>query len=379
MKKPKIIIIGAGLVGLAQALALAQKDIQVVLIEEQKFVFSKEKMTARVSAINLSSIEFLRSLDIKTDQVPLTRLEKLVVWDDLTQAEIDFDAAMLGKAELGAIIENRELLRSLWLAVEQNKNIEIIYAEPQNLVLKAGQVELTLSNQQTLIAELIIGADGAQSWLRNTLNIEIKERSYHQKAIIACVENEKVHQNTGWQNFLNTGPLALLPLNNPHNCAIVWSSDDARALELMAMDESQFNIEINNAFGSRLGEIKLLSERQLFPLIMRHAKNYVLPHAVLIGDAAHSLHPLAGQGVNLGFMDAQSLAKHIDAKNPANFKNLRRYERERKAANTRMLFAMRGLRDLFASQNAVLVPARAWGLQALNKADFIKNALMECL
>lgn len=379
MKKPKIIIIGAGLVGLAQALAFAQKNIQVILIEEQKFIFSKEKMTARVSAINSSSIQFLKNLNLNIDELSPSRLEKLVVWDDLTQAEIDFDAAMIGVAQLGAIIENRELLRVLWLAVEQNKNIEIIYAAPQSLVLQADQVELILSNQQTLIAELIIGADGAQSWLRNTLNIETSERSYYQKAIIACVQVEKNHQNTGWQNFLSTGPLALLPLNNPHHCAIVWSSEDARALELMAMDELEFNIEINNAFGSRLGGIKLLSERQLFPLIMRHAKNYVLARVALIGDAAHSLHPLAGQGVNLGFMDAQSLAKHIDAKTPANFKNLRRYERERKAANTRMLCAMRGLRDVFASQNSLLVPARAWGLQALNKADFIKNALMECL
>lgn len=378
MKQRKTIIIGAGLVGLAQALALAKKNIQVVLIEEQKFVFPKEKFTARVSAINSSSIEFLKTLDIKMEELRLTRLEKLVVWDDLSQAEIQFDSAMLGTPQLGVIIENRELLGILWLAAEQNENIEIMYVAPKNLVVYANQLELTLSNGEVLEAELIIGADGAQSWLRSYLAMETAQRSYYQQAIIACVEIEKSHKNTGWQNFLTSGPLALLPLNNSHHCAIVWSSDDARALELMAMDQAQFNVEMNNAFGSRLGEIQLLSERQLFPLIMRHAKNYVMTRVALIGDAAHSIHPLAGQGVNLGFMDAQCLAQHMDAKTPANFKNLRRYERERKAANTRILCAMRGLRDLFASKNSLLVSARALGLQALNKADFIKNALMGC-
>lgn len=376
----KVIIVGAGLVGLAQALALAQKNIQVVLIEEKPFVFSKEKLTARVSAINASSIEFLKTLNVwdKVDKLRLSSLQKLVVWDDVTQAEIDFDAAMIAAKELGVIIENRELLRVLHEAAAQNENIEMIYAKPQGLNF-AEKAQLILSNQQMIEADLIIGADGAQSWLRNYLAIETVERSYYQQAIIACVETQKPHQNTGWQNFLNTGPLALLPLNNSHQCAIVWSSDTARANELMNCDEAQFNIEINNAFGARLGEIKTITERQLFPLIMRHAKNYVLPRAALIGDAAHSIHPLAGQGVNLGFMDVRCLAENMDVRNPANFKHLRRYERARKSANSAMLCAMRGLRDVFASQNSILVPARAFGLQALNKADFIKNQLMQQL
>jgi len=380
MKKQKIIIIGAGLVGLAQALALAQKNISVILIEEQGFVFSSEKRTARVSAINSSSIKFLKTLNIwdKVDGARFSSLQKLVIWDDLTQAEMDFDAAMIAAPELGVIIENRELRRVLFEAAEQNKNIQIIYAKPQELAISE-TVKLTLDNEQIIEAELIIGADGARSWLRNYLNIDTAERSYYQQAIIACVETKKAHQNTGWQNFLSTGPLALLPLNDPHQCAIVWSSDTARAQELMSCDESQFNIEINNAFGSRLGEINLVSERQLFPLIMRHAKNYLLPHVVLIGDAAHSIHPLAGQGVNLGFMDAKCLAENTDAKNPANFKNLRRYERTRKTANSAMLCAMRALRDAFASQDSLLVPARAFGIQTLNKADFIKNQLMQML
>lgn len=373
----KIIIIGAGLVGLAQALALAQKNAQVVLIEEKKFIFPSEKLTARVSAINSSSIEFLKALNIWDGIEParVSSLQKLIVWDDLTHAEIEFDAAQIAAKELGAIVENRELQRVLFASVEQFKNIEIIYAKPQKI---ENQI-LHLDNQQVIEAELIIGADGPQSWLRNYLNIETAERSYYQQAIIACVQIEKTHQNAGWQNFLNTGPLALLPLNNPHHCAIVWSSEELRAAELMNCGEAQFNLEINNAFGSRLGEIKLISERQLFPLIKRHAKNYVLPGIALIGDAAHSLHPLAGQGLNLGLMDAKCLAQYIDEKNSGNFKNLRRYERARKAANTNMLMAMQFLRDIFGSQNSLLVPARAYGLQALNKLDFIKNHLMQNL
>lgn len=380
LKNHDVIIIGGGMVGLAQAIALAQNDLQVAVVETQAHAFDvvAEPLTARVSAINLASIEFLQSINISLDAARIGILRKLTVWDDVTGAEIEFDCADINKNKLGVIVENRELVALLEQRAKR-LNIQFYLNDaPKQITIDENYAQLILHSDTMLQAKLIIGADGARSWVREQLQINTRERSYCQQAIICCLQTEKPHEFTGWQNFLTTGPLALLPLQDKNQCAIVWSNDDARAKELMQMNLADFTIELNNAFGARLGEITAITERNLFPLTMRHAQNYVHARVALIGDAAHAIHPLAGQGVNLGFADVVALTDKLGSgplvSDPIPlYKKLRQYERARKEANTLMLAAMRGFKELFGSKNSLVQQARAIGLKTINKFDFVKR------
>ncbi len=375
-----VIIIGGGMVGLTQAIALAQKNLSVAVIEAKPspaIVFNE--LTARVSAINLASIELLKSLTVwpQLRAQSLAPLRHLLVWDEATHTEMAFSASDLGQAQLGVIVENRALVQALQQVAQQQSGIYFFNAaQPQHVIINETAAQVELSDNKIITAALIIGADGANSWLRHQMNITTHERSYHQHAIICCVKTQQPHQATGRQVFLNSGPLALLPLHDKHHCAIVWSSDTTRFTELMTLDEASFSVELNNAFGDCLGDIALITQRQTFELVMRHAKHYVQPRLALIGDAAHSLHPLAGQGVNLGFADVSALTNSIDVTRPALFKNLRRYERQRKAANSLMLATMRGLRDVFSFTQPMCSQLRAFGMKTINQYALLKNKLM---
>ena len=274
----------------------------------------------------------------------------------------------------------------LWACCEQHPDITLqcpdtIQSAVSSRSKTNNTVTLTLNSGEILTADLLIGADGGRSWVRQQFNFPLLERAYQHDAIVAVIACEKPHWGCALQPFLPTGPLGVLPLANPHQVAIVWSADLARAEALVQLPEVDFNRELTNALQSRLGSMKLLSARQKIPLIMRHAKQYVMENVALVGDAAHTIHPLAGQGVNLGFQDALALTDEIiqaaAKKQPVGgLKSLRRYERRRKTDNTVMLMIMRLFKEVFAEDSIPIVTLRSQGLTQVNKLNWLKRCLM---
>ena len=333
----KITIIGGGLVGLALANKLAQAGIAIDLYERQQPPLDfAPGTTARVSALNLPSRQLLQSLGVwgQLRQTTVALVTKIEAWTYSNSGCVQFSATDLGQRYLAFIVENREIQRVLWQAAVANPQI----------TLYIGSIDELPSSQ------LVIGADGGQSQVRAKAGIEIKQRSYGQQAIVATIHTAKPHQQHAYQNFLKTGPLGILPLADPNTVSIVWSADDSYAQELMAMDEASFNIALSNALDLKLGKLTLASKRHVFPLIMRHVEHYVKPGVALVGDAAHTIHPLAGQGVNLGFKDVSALAEQLlmardKGQSFAAINVLRKYERARKADNAIMLAMMQLFRN----------------------------------
>jgi 2-octaprenylphenol hydroxylase len=240
---------------------------------------------------------------------------------------------------------------------------------------------VTLKDGRSLSTKLLVGADGADSEVRRAAGIETQSLNLHQKGIVATVTTEKPHEATAHQVFLTTGPLAFLPLGEPRTCSIVWSADTARADQLLALDDAAFIAELQQAFGDSLGKIQTLEPRAGFPLALSHAKAYTAPHLALVGDAAHTVHPLAGQGVNLGFLDVATLAEVLlDAaakqKDIGAHAVLRRYERWRKGDNLAMVSITGGFKYLFGNDLPVVSQLRNLGLDLTNAATPIKNLIM---
>jgi 2-octaprenylphenol hydroxylase len=245
-----------------------------------------------------------------------------------------------------------------------------------------GMTTVICSDDTKLSAPLIIAADGGQSKIRELANLNTREWDYQHKAIVATVESSQSHQFTAWQNFLVSGPLAFLPLDHESEnyCSIVWSLDSEKADAVMALNDDDFSTALARAFESRLGRVVSVSPRYCFPLQQRHAIDYSSDNIVLIGDAAHTIHPLAGQGVNLGLLDAQALAAEIKRAVVRDLplsepSILRRYQRQRKANNLEVMLLMEGFKRLFGSKKLLLRYLRNMGLRKVNGLKALKNWL----
>lgn len=381
-----IVIIGGGIVGLTLAAGLARAGISVTVVENRRPILQWEEKSwdARVSAMNMASQKILEHIGV-WQMLPVcsvSPLRALQVWDAAGGGEIRFDSAEIGEAQLGFIVENRALIKVLWTFLETLKNVTLLYPrQPLKMTPDENHCRLELDDHTELFAQLVVGADGAHSWVREKMNMATRESSYEQKALIAVVQNEKPHQDTGWQSFLPTGPLGVLPLSDPSITAIVWSNTLPAAERLIRLDPAELNHTLSTALNHRLGQMRCLTPPVDIPLIMRHAEHYVGPRIALIGDAAHTIHPLAGQGVNLGLMDAAVLTEvmtqaHQKKQDIGALRTLRRYERARKGDNTIMLAVMRGFKELFGAQSPWLTQWRSQGLNLTNHLDFVKNEIM---
>jgi len=243
------------------------------------------------------------------------------------------------------------------------------------------KTELTLKDKAKLSATLVVAADGTRSWLRQQADIAVKGWDFDQAALVTTVKTEKYHQDTAWQRFLSTGPLAFLPLSDGYS-SIVWSTSPDEAKRLSGISESEFALELEQAFASKLGKIESVAGRAVFPLRLFETLHYVKPRLALVGDAAHTIHPLAGQGVNLGLADVASLITVItdalnDKKDIGDLKILRRYERWRRADNRSMLVAMDGLKRLFGSELSAVKGLRSLGLNITDRITPLKNLIMQ--
>lgn len=383
--KYDIIIIGGGMVGLTLACALGQQQFKVAVVEayQPEDINLDDAYELRVSAISKSSQQVLQAVGAWQGMLDrrACSYQHMHVWDATGDGSIHFDAADLGLDCIGHIIENKVIQFSLleqclklpdvdWLCPQKIK--EINFSEMEQTV--------KLEDGSELVAKLLVGADGANSKVREAAAIEINKSAYEQKAVVAVVKSTLHHKDTAWQRFLPTGPLAFLPLGDG-SCSIVWSAENRRADELLEMDEATFINELQVAFDHALGKVEQVSQRVAFPLIRRHANEYVKQGLALVGDAAHTIHPLAGQGVNLGLLDAAALAEVIvhareQGKNIASLSTLRKYERWRRADNSLMMYSMSGFKNLFSNEQAELSVIRNAGLNMVNSLGPVKNKLM---
>lgn len=382
-----IIIVGSGIVGMTAALALAQKtSLNIALLDAKPISpeWQKEKYAQRVSAISLASQRLFQHLHV-WEAIQAKRIspyQEMRVWDAHGEGEIHFDSASVHVDTLGYIVEDDVMRAGLFEKIQTCSNITVV-APCQLAKLEETPGAIVLSNTagETLTTQLLIAADGGNSWVREQAAIELTCKDYAHTAIVATVQTAFSHQRTAWQRFASTGPLAFLPLAQENTCSIVWSVLPAEAEKILALDDESFQKRLAQEFSYKLGDITATTERLHFPLQMRHVKNYVKSRMAFIGDAAHTLHPLAGQGVNLGLLDAACLVDVVvtavtKQRDFASLATLRRYERWRKADNAAMLAVVAGLKQLFASESVSVQRARNFGLQVTNQLKFVKNCLV---
>ena len=382
-----VIIVGGGMVGTAQACALGDSPLSVALIEANlpNDDWPADSFDLRVSAITHASEKFLEQLGAwqTIDRERTSAYHDMRVWDAGGDGSIHFDCAEIGETNLGHIVENRVINRALTLRAKQFANITVYCPHsPHRLQLDSDSATLELADGTRLETNLLVGADGGRSWVRQQAGIAVSTRDYQQTAVVANVTTEFPHQRTAWQRFLPTGPLAFLPLTNDNISSIVWSTTADEAQRLCELDEASFNSELEAAFEATLGKIVSSGPRASFPIKGQHASHYVRPHLALVGDAAHTIHPLAGQGVNLGFADARCLAETVLSAHDAHrsigsFKVLRRYERSRRGDNLLMLESMGAFKQLFSNNTPGLRELRNAGLNVANRSSVIKHFFME--
>ncbi|MDO5652202.1 MAG: FAD-dependent monooxygenase [Moraxella sp.] len=384
MKSTDIIIIGGGMVGLAVAAALADSPCQITIVEgypptEQSIA----DVSNRVSALTLSTQKMLQQFGVwqALKQGRSCAYQQMEVWEKDSFAKIGFDCHSLGLDQLGYIVENSLIRYQLWQKVVQQANVEIINAKPKSAVCNAQCAVVTLDDGSMLMAKLLVGADGANSWLRQQADIPLNFRDYGHHALICNVETAEPHLHSARQIFSADSILAFLPLQQPHLCSIVWSQPPELAEQHRQMDDEAFNKALNIAFDNRLGLCRVVGKRQTIPLTARYARDFVKQRIALVGDAAHTIHPLAGLGVNLGFMDAMALAQEVEKNllhgmDIGELRYLRHYERWRKSEAVKMLAAMQGFKSLFNDPNPLKKLARGIGMNLTDHLPLIKDRLM---
>lgn len=382
-----IVVCGGGMVGAGCAALLANecRELRIAQLEPQAPPVPAGDFDLRVSALSRASERLLGRLGA-WDAVRArgaAPYRRMVVWDEAATPDgagsIHFDAATLGEPDLGHIVENHAVQAAL-VAAAGARGVVPLRARLARLELDAAGARLESDDGRRFTAGLVIAADGADSPARRMAGIESFEHAYDQHAVVAHLLPERPHADTARQRFLATGPLALLPLADGR-VSLVWSTTPAQAAELVALDAEAFGAAVTRGAGEVLGALALASGRASFPLRLLHAREYTRPRFVLIGDAAHAVHPLAGQGVNLGLLDAATLVQVIvDGRRaglePGEARVLRRYERWRKAENLPALATMDALKRVFAVAWPGFPALRRAGISLVDRATPVKDALM---
>ncbi len=385
MKMLDLVIVGGGMVGLALASALRDSGLRIAVVDKKL----PDEMTAepatRVSALNIASERFLSRIGAWPLLSRKQYFSGMAVWEKDSFAHFEVDAGQLQQSHLGHIVENNMLQHALLTTLQDSPVELLLSAQIQSVSENEQGVVLLLDNQQMLFTRLLIAADGANSLLRQQFRIPLTSWDYQQSALVATIRTAEPHLNVARQVFTPQGPLAFLPLWQDNLCSIVWSLPALQAEDLASCPGAEFNHRLAATFDVRLGLCELMSQRELYPLTARYARQQVQSRLILLGDAAHTIHPLAGQGANLGLMDAAALADTL-LQTIANgiplddTKTLRRYERWRKAEAVQWLATMEGFKQLFSGEHPLKKLVRGTGMRlAAHSMPLIKPLLGQAL
>jgi 2-octaprenylphenol hydroxylase len=386
-----VIVVGAGMVGAAFSclFARANPQMKIALIEAyQGAGYSAEKFDPRVAALTEKSRSLLECCGV-WEQIANKRVSAYMamdVWDAEGTGRIRFNSQDVHQPNLGHIVENSLVVESLLAEVEESNNIEFLC--PVTVASYSGseqEITLVLEDGRELSAPILVAADGGNSKIRQHFNFPTREWDYGHSAIVTTVETEQVNQQTAWQRFMPTGPLALLPLDKAgdrHFCSLVWSQESAEAERLMALDDAEFCKALSLGSEHCLGKVIATDKRYSIPLRQRHATDYVVERVALLGDSAHTIHPLAGQGVNLGFADVAALVETLSVaakrgNDLGSLMTLNKYQRQRKPENLAMMAAMEGFKRLFAADNLAVRLLRNMGLSQVDRLKPVNNEIIK--
>ena len=386
MSKTKLfdaVVIGGGLVGTACAVALAQQGFKLALIESAQPMGmpADNDWDSRIYAISPGNAAWLKSLGVWSvlDQSRITSIVKMLVYGDDGESKLEFNAYEANAACLGHIVESRLLLHGLWAALSQSSVEVQTGVQCKSIDWQHDLASIQLDDGQSISAKLVIAADGANSWVRRQTDIALQGHDYGQMGVVANFETTKPHQHVARQWFRVDGVMAWLPLAG-NRISMVWSTHRVHAEELLNLSPQALSDCVAEAGQHALGELRLITSAAVFPLSLQSVHTVLKPRLVLIGDAAHVIHPLAGQGVNLGFRDVEALAKILAQRSTyqdiGDAILLRRYERSRKADIMAMQHVTDGLQKLFASPQPLVKKLRNWGLRLTDSQSTLKKRLM---
>ena len=380
-----VIVIGGGLVGASLALRLAATELAVAVVEarEPQTAVPGTGWDSRIYALSPGSVDYLAACGgwagVDSDRV--MAVEDMRIFGDDAQSELDFSAYEAGLRELAVIVENRQLQCALWRALQARPAVQLFApAACAALTIDENAAELALADGCKLRGRLVVGADGGDSWVRAEAGIAIEGRAYAQTAVVANFDTATPHRGIAHQWFRRDGILALLPLPG-ERVSMVWSTADEHAAELMALPHEELAAQVAAASAGALGALRVITPPAAFPLRLQRAREMVKSRIALVGDAAHNVHPLAGQGVNLGFRDARELAEVLAARGAqtdcGDYHLLRRYERARREDIAAMQLATDTLQRLFNNDSPMLARARNFGLRLTNRQSALKNFLVQ--
>jgi len=378
-----VIVVGGGIVGATTACALATAGIEVALLDTHNPLRDWPADAAadiRVSALTRASQNILTALDVwpAMQQRGVGAYDQMHVWDANSAGLLHFDAVDTDYAVLGHIVENRVTVAALWDKLETLPSANVLCpVKVSDLECQEDKAQIKLEDGSLLTADVVIAADGRDSVLRNMADIQTTGWEYQQDGLVATVSTGKNHQFTAWQRFLPEGPLAFLPLKNGE-CSIVWTLKHETAQDYIALSDEAFLQKLEQASGGVLGKMLGIGPRGAFPLRFQYAQQYTSDHFVLVGDAAHAMHPLAGQGANAGLLDAAAIAETIIKNHQAgrpigSHKSLRQYERWRKGDNLAMMSSMDVINKLYTQDNEVVKQLRGTGMHIINRTNALKN------
>lgn len=373
------------MVGATQAALLADAGFTVAVVETATPRTPDPACTGlRVSAISHASQRLLERIGAWADLAPYAcPYRAMRVWDGVGHGSVRFGADEVGEPDLGHIVENDRIQHALWARLQGRDNVTLHCPDAVDGLLVHGEsASLELASGARIETRLVVGADGGRSRIRDWAGIRTAGWDYGQKTIVGNLRTGQAHEHTCWQRFLPSGPVAFLPLVDGR-CSLAWHTSTRHADYLLTLDDDAFRAELEVASGGVLGEIGELGPRGAFPLALRHAMEYVRPRVALVGDAAHTVHPLAGQGVNLGLLDAAALAETLIAgraagDDPGDFARLRGYQRRRRTNNVAMQLGLDAFKRGFGTTLAPLRWARNLGLDLADRGGPAKRAMIRC-
>ncbi len=386
--KYEAIIVGGGVVGASLSLLLGQAGMKICLLDKgsPSKIQQTELFKGKTASLNLNSIDFFNKIGI-WEKINLSSKEftNIEVWDSEGSSKIIFNAKDISKSKLGKVAHNNNVLRSLYDLLQELPNVDLVENISVSSINEGHEsIEVQTDSGLSLKASLIVGSDGSMSSIRDLSSIPIRTWSYEQTAIVSLLELEIPINETAYQIFTSTGPIAILPVmvEGEELASLIWSADKAYADKLLSIDTSDFLKELKLKTESKFGCFKIREEISSFPLHQLHAKEYFSKRTVLVGDAAHTIHPLAGQGLNLGLSDVIDLSERIlllrrEGIDIADQKMLRAYSDSREKINLKMTTLMEAFKRGFGSKNPWIKLGRNLAFNLTNETEFLKKKFIK--